>query len=235
MRNQGVSLVSLIITIIVTIILAAIVIFSGMDTPERAQLATFGNNVTNISAALQDQLTGVSTKHATRNETRNTEQIYFELATGVDCGQFGAMTTTDSGDALFAKSGTPGDANYKVTHYSGENYGNATTDKLCQRIIPAHAAASSKEGGLGYTLPNVRETNEAWYVTQDGQVFNATGFVSGGNTYFNASVYASGELVLTSVNRRDDWDQLAEKIADALVKGQTGEISIAGVTGITVK
>ena len=88
MKNQGISLISLIITIIVIIILAAIVIFSGMDTPERAQLANFGQQVSNISSAITDQLTGVSVNYGTSGRTRNTEQIYYTLATGKDPGQY---------------------------------------------------------------------------------------------------------------------------------------------------
>ena len=34
-NNKGISLISLIITIIVIIILASIVIFNGLDTPDR--------------------------------------------------------------------------------------------------------------------------------------------------------------------------------------------------------
>ena len=44
-RNLGVSLISLIITIIVIIILASISFFGGMKTPENALLANFDEEV----------------------------------------------------------------------------------------------------------------------------------------------------------------------------------------------
>ena len=69
--------------------------------------------------------------------------------------------------------------------------------KGCQNIVTTFAekktnstVASGEEiGGLGLALPTVREHNEAWYVTADGKVFNATGFVSGGKTYWTADLY----------------------------------------------
>ena len=200
MKNQGISLISLIITIIVIIILAAIVIFSGMDTPERAQLANFGQQVSNVSSAIVDQLTGVSTEFATEGKTRNTEQIYYRLVTGTDCGQFGSMTTIGS----------------------GPNSGDSTA--VCQNIIPSHAEKKTSEGGLGLALPKVRETNKAWYVTEDGKVFNATGFVSGGKTYFTADLYQNGVIDMTSDDLTKDQHERAAKIAAHLIAGDTGAV-----------
>lgn len=200
MKNQGISLISLIITIIVIIILAAIVIFSGMDTPERAQLANFGQQVSNVSSAIVDQLTGVSTEFATEGKTRNTEQIYYRLATGTDCGQFGSMTTIGS----------------------GPNSGDSTA--VCQNIIPSHAEKKTSEGGLGLALPKVRETNKAWYVTEDGKVFNATGFVSGGKTYFTADLYQNSVIDMTSADLEKDQNARAKKIAAHLMSGDTGAV-----------
>ena len=201
MKNQGISLISLIITIIVIIILAAIVIFSGMDTPERAQLANFGQQVSNVSSAIVDQLTGVSTEFATEGKTRNTEQIYYRLATGTDCGQFGSMTTIGS----------------------GPNSGDSTA--VCQNIIPSHAEKKTSEGGLGLALPKVRETNKAWYVTEDGKVFNATGFVSGGKTYFTADLYQNSVIDMTSEDLAKDQNARAKKIAAHLMSGDTGAVT----------
>lgn len=207
MKNQGISLISLIITIIVIIILAAIVIFSGMDTPERAQLANFGQQVSNVSSAIVDQLTGVSTSFATEGKTRNAEQIYFKLATNKDCGQFGAMCV-DEESTDWAK----------VSVASGDNYKTAN-DKNCQRIIPAEA-----KNLLKLTLPKVRETDAAWYVTEDGKVFNATGFVSGGKTYFTADLYANTELTIDATTKDSHQAERAAKIAAHLINGDTGAV-----------
>ena len=62
----------------------------------------------------------------------------------------------------------------------------------------------------------VRVTNEAWYITAEGQVFNATGFVHKGKTYFTADCYVERELPAKS----GPQEELAEKIADTLLKGE---------------
>lgn len=217
MKNQGISLISLIITIIVIIILAAIVIFSGMDTPERAQLANFGQQVSNVSSAIVDQLTGVSTSFATEGKTRNTEQIYYTLATGKDPGQYGYMngaTVTVAADAEHSKG--------------------------CQNILTAFAknktnsrvASGDQIAGLGLTLPTVREHDEAWYVTADGKVFNATGFVSGGKTYWTADLYTEGELKVDAADGA--YEVRAVAIAKALNEGKTGAIAVDESTSTAV-
>ena len=217
MKNQGISLISLIITIIVIIILAAIVIFSGMDTPERAQASNYFSQISNVDSAIKDQMTGVSQDFISNGETRNAEQIYFKIATGLDCGQFGAMCVDESSDDWA-----------KVSAKSGDNYGTAN-DKNCQRIDDTKASTTLK-----FALPKVRESDKAWYVTENGQVFNATGFVSGGKTYFTANLYADGETVLSADNRDSHFPKLAEKIATAIVNGVTGVVDVAG-TEVTLK
>ncbi len=196
MKNQGISLISLIITIIVIIILAAIVIFSGMDTPERAQLSNFAQQVSNVHSAVLDQLTDVTILHTSSGETRNAEQLYFELATSGDCGQFGYMN---------AATATPA---------------TETDSKSCQNITENGAKR------INITLPKVRESSAAWYVTEDGKVFNATGFVSGGKTYFTADLYHDGVLSMAEADRTNKYAERAQKIAEALLKGTTGAIDV---------
>lgn len=199
MKNQGISLISLIITIIVIIILAAIVIFSGMDTPERAQLSNFAQQVSNVHSAVIDQLTGATTEYATSGKTRNTEQIYYYLATGKDATQYGTMQGVD--DA------TSGDS------------------ELCQNIDVTNAKSLLK-----LTLPDVREHDEAWYVTSDGKIFNATGFVSGGKTYFTADLYADEELKVDSAENK--YEARALKIAEYLYSGDTNVIAKGVLTDV---
>lgn len=208
MKNQGISLISLIITIIVIIILAAIVIFSGMDTPERAQLANFGQQVSNISSAITDQLTGVSVNYGTSGRTRNTEQIYYTLATGKDPGQYGYMNGATV--TVAEKAASKGRQNIVTTF--AEKKTNSTV------------ASGEEIGGLGLALPTVREHNEAWYVTADGKVFNATGFVSGGKTYWTADLYTEGELEVAQGT--NTYETRAVTIAAALNTGKTGAIAV---------
>ena len=181
----------LVAVILAIIIASSIVIFSGLDTPERAKLANFVQQISNVQSALVDQLTGVATNYATKGESRNVEQHYYTLATGLDARKYGTMMGAD----------------YSTIGTSGKKF---------QRISPAHAERKIAEGGLGYVLPNIRETNEAWYVTADGKVFNATGFVTNGKTCFTADCYVERELPAKSGPQED----LAAKIADTLSRGE---------------
>ncbi len=81
-RNDGISLISLIITIIVIIILAAIVIFSGMDTPEKAQLSKVISDIDNVQTAVDQAYSGLYTEKAVAGEVWTQSQFYEAVATG---------------------------------------------------------------------------------------------------------------------------------------------------------
>lgn len=81
-RNSGISLVSLIITIIVIIILAAIVIFSGMGTPEKAQLSAVINDIDNVQTAVDQAYYGLYTEKSVEGEVWTKSQIYEAVSTG---------------------------------------------------------------------------------------------------------------------------------------------------------
>ena len=185
MENSNI-LVALFLTIVIT---SSIVLFNGMDTPESTEFANFDQQIANVSSAVIDQLTSVATQNAIDGKTRNTEQIYYTLATGLDAGEYGTMMGAD----------------YLTPGSSGKKF---------QRINPNYAKNSTKDNkGLGITLPKIRETNEAWYITAEGKIFNATGFVFNGRTYFTADCYVERELPAKSGPQED----LAAKIADALI------------------
>ncbi len=81
-KNNGISLISLIITIIVIIILAAIVIFSGMDTPEKAQLSKVISDIDNVQTAVDQAYYGLYTEKAVAGEVWTPSQFYEAVATG---------------------------------------------------------------------------------------------------------------------------------------------------------
>ena len=165
-KNEGgISLISLIITIIVIIILAAIVIYTGLNTPDRANYAKFVQDVDNVQTAVYNKFGDLKTKHALEKNSRTDEQIYLEIATGKDNGMNSFMCT------------------------NGTSY-NSTEDASTgvQNITP------SGEKLLGIKLPKVRESTTSWYIDKNGTVFNATGYVDGGKTYFNSKMYYDGEL-----------------------------------------
>ena len=175
MKNQGISLISLIITIIVIIILAAIVIFTGLGTPDSAQFSSFCNDVDSVYMAMIDQYGELKVEHAVANHTRTDEQIFLEIAIGDDKEQYSVMNNTITLDGS-ADDGVP------------------TTGLGYQNIDPVDSYLKKE---ANYTLPDVRQSNEAWYVTKEGKIFNANGFVYDDKTYFNASYYYGSELKAT--------------------------------------
>ena len=83
-NNSGISLISLIITIIVTIILASIVIFSGLATPEKARLAKFATDIDNVQTASNNAYYDKATEVALKGEVWSEAQLYEYVATGID-------------------------------------------------------------------------------------------------------------------------------------------------------
>ena len=81
-RNQGISLISLIITIIVIIILGAVVIFSGMGTPEKAQLSAIISDMDNVQTAVDQAYYGFYTEKSVAGEVWTKSQFYEAVATG---------------------------------------------------------------------------------------------------------------------------------------------------------
>jgi len=207
MKNQGISLISLIITIIVIIILAAIVIFAGLGTPDSANFAKFCQDVDNVQSVVLNSFADLKANYATQNKTRTNEQLYMEVATGTPINQYTNMQVDKkSGDSGYVE-GTS--ANFAKT-----------AENACQNII-------SENAKLRYKLPDVRQSNSAWYVTADGQVFNATGYlykVDGKTyTYFSANLRAGNgtDDFKMSAEKGETYPTRAGKIARALHDGVT--------------
>ena len=80
--SKGISLISLIITIIVIIILAAIVIFSGMGTPEKAQLSAVISDIDNVQTAVDQAYYDFYTEKSVAGEVWTKSQFYEAVATG---------------------------------------------------------------------------------------------------------------------------------------------------------
>ena len=82
--KKGISLISLIITIIVIIILAAIVIFTGLNTPDRANFAKFTQGISDLNLAITQDYANRKAKYATKDESRTDAQIYYNIASGTE-------------------------------------------------------------------------------------------------------------------------------------------------------
>lgn len=81
-QNRGFSLISLIITIIVIITIAAVVIFSGMGTPEKAQLSAIISDIDNVQTAVDQAYYGFYTEKSVAGEVWTKSQFYEAVATG---------------------------------------------------------------------------------------------------------------------------------------------------------
>ena len=119
--SKGISLISLIITIIVIIILAAIVIFSGMGTPEKAQLSAVISDIDNVQTAVDQAYYGLYTEKSVAGEVWTKSQFYEAVATG----ETDRENLTGTGIVPISK-----DAMVKMSlpNYEGRKWGVAVED-----------------------------------------------------------------------------------------------------------
>ena len=69
-----------------------------------------------------------------------------------------------------------------------------------------------------YDLPKVRNSNLEWYVINNGQIFNATGYYDeeSNRTYFTPYCYQDGKL---EVDNKKINEEIAQKISNTLQSG----------------
>ena len=120
-QNRGISLISLIITIIVIIILAAIVIFSGMGTPEKAQLSAVISDIENVQTAVDQAYYGFYTEKSAAGEVWTKSQFYEAVATG----ETNRDNLTGTGIVPISKDGM---VKMTLPNYEGRSWGVAVED-----------------------------------------------------------------------------------------------------------
>ena len=120
-QNRGISLISLIITIIVIIILAAIVIFSGMGTPEKAQLSAVISDIDNVQTAVDQAYYGFYTEKSVAGEVWTKSQFYEAVATG----ETNRDNLTGRGIVPISKEGM---VKMTLPNYEGRSWGVAVED-----------------------------------------------------------------------------------------------------------
>ena len=120
-QKQGISLISLIITIIVIIILAAIVIFSGMGTPEKAQLSAVISDIDNVQTAVDQAYYGFYTEKSAAGEVWTKSQFYEAVATG----ETNRDNLTGTGIVPISKDGM---VKMTLPNYEGRSWGVAVED-----------------------------------------------------------------------------------------------------------
>ena len=120
-QNRGISLISLIITIIVIIILAAIVIFSGMGTPEKAQLSAVISDIDNVQTAVDQAYYGLYTEKSVAGEVWTKSQFYEAVATG----ETNRDNLTGTGIVPISEDGM---VQITLPNYEGRSWGVAVED-----------------------------------------------------------------------------------------------------------
>ncbi len=178
------------IIVITVIVLASIVVFNGLGTPDTANFASFAQQVDDACALVFNEFLTLKAQYAIYGEHRTDEQIYIEVATNEDPGQYAVMGID------------------KVIK------GTSLSDLVSKEI--QHIEVDKSNSYLE-NLPKIRQHNDEWYITKEGHVFNATGFIYDGKTYFTASVYCEKELpaeIPTNSNR-------AEAIGKAMLNKQS--------------
>ena len=120
-QNLGISLISLIITIIVIIILAAIVIFSGMGTPEKAQLSAVISDIDNVQTAVDQAYYGLYTEKSVAGEVWTKSQFYEAVATG----ETNRDNLTGTGIVPISEDGM---VQIALPNYEGRSWGVAVED-----------------------------------------------------------------------------------------------------------
>ena len=80
--KKGISIISLIITIIVIIILASIVIFNGLDTPESARYAKFTSDLSNLQETVDQRYGDKYSEYAIEGKNIHSSDIYRWIAAG---------------------------------------------------------------------------------------------------------------------------------------------------------
>jgi len=182
MKNQGISLIALIITIIVIIILAAIVIFTGLGTPESAQFSAFTNDVDTVYMAVMDKFADLKVQHTLSGDYRTNEQIYIEIAQGKAAADQYTVMNTDGTTAGSAANGI----------------GNGDAGTGCINIQKDNTL-------LTVRLPKVREDENYWYILKDGRVFNETGYL-----YKSGDERSLAHLIESVLQNRDNSRLIAE-------------------------
>ena len=221
-QKQGISLISLIITIIVIIILAAIVIFSGMGTPEKAQLSdVIDGRTSQLTDGIQSSMTVTNVKITT------------DVAGTVDVG-----TNVTDGTTLYisfdaSENGTPvtvtpslpyavttnGDYEFTLTNASGKtkthkvsvtNYKVPTiADKVkvgdYVEYIPDTAEYTTDTNNTGRTSTQTLNTEtKDWRVlyvnSETGEVLLTTNGIVNNGTYLQGKKgYFRGPTELNNI------------------------------------
>jgi hypothetical protein len=170
-NKKGISLIALIITIIVIIILAAIVIGTGLTTPENANRAKFAGNMSEVQHAVKVKLADNYNQYITNPDSVDLNAGFTRVQV------YGAPDNFNSFALVGAETGTIG---YLV---------NLDTIKMETLTIgQAYKTATDVTFGL----------EDAFVYDAEGEVFYALGHKYQGEVYYSiADLEAGGTEVIT--------------------------------------
>ena len=176
--KYGLSLISLIITVIVIIILATIIIFSDLKTPDRANLAKFVEDFSSYKMAIMQDYMNRKTKYNLEGITRSDEQIYYAIAMG---------------DENLVDVNTNPIETGLISDLTVEIYPEKLSGKKFFEIISDINVGSINKQNRFY------ESAEKHYVTDTGDVFILPGYLveENGNSrwYISENKYYTGTKV----------------------------------------
>lgn len=174
---SGISLISLIITIIVIIILAAIVIFTGLSTPDRANFAKFVSEFSDFRTAVTQDFMQKKEQNAIEGKSRSDAQIYYSIAVGEDVStREGADINLEPTVENIASNTQYSDAEGKIMYISGEGTnalnlgGKGIKGTYAYRVTNDTNVAEWKQDKKYYA------PDETHWITDEGDVFVLPGY-----------------------------------------------------------
>lgn len=167
LNNKGISMVTLVITVIVMIILISIVVYMGLTLPDKANFARFVSNFSDFQVAIQHDYADRRATYSKNNQTRTKSQIYYIIASGNDMGI--DMPTAPKGFVsdlrTILPNGLDGDEYYLIT--SDRNVKGWESQKQYYTANEQHYVTDT---GVAFFLPGylVKEKNEQrWWINEN--------------------------------------------------------------------
>ncbi len=234
-RKSGISLISLIITIIVIIILSAIVIFSGMDTPEKAQLSKVISDIDNVQTAVDQAYYGLYTEKAVAGEVWTQSQFYEAVAIGeTDRNKL-------SGDGLI-EIGENSLVDINLPVYEGRKWYVAVSDmsdtiKIGSAVLfpgfesqgKTYATLLDVQTGGGYAIVEPKNVDDWEWTTLEDDTLQITKY-NGSDTSVVVPNYINGKKVVSIAGvRRGNlpFGAFSSEITDIIISNGIEELSDA--------
>lgn len=151
--KKGVSLISLIITIIVVIILAAIAIFSGFGTVEKANLAKFTQEFADYESAVQSEFFRIKQNSAIAGATMSDRLIYMQIAGTDEALQVPKELKKQIAGKVVYEIKVDSIAGIKTNKFGGTTYVSDVGEVF---VLPAHQLISADGTIMKYASSSIK-------------------------------------------------------------------------------